>query len=107
MLPFATGDDDASNFVLFSLIKKGKYSFPDDVWADISREAKEFIAELLNTNPELRPKAVKALENKWLATKSKVDVLPNVRKNFDAKKTFKKAINAVRASLITPSANTE
>jgi calcium/calmodulin-dependent protein kinase I len=99
MLPFQSDEDDVSNFVLFSSIKKGKYSFPDEWWSDISNDAKDFIAALLNIDPEKRPTAAAALEHRWLTTESGVDVLPNVRKNFSGKKTFKRAVTAVRATL--------
>lgn len=98
-MPFVSSEDDLSNFVLFSIIKKGKYSFPEEYWTEISKEAKDFIAALLLVNQDLRLTTAGALSHPWMSTESNVDVLPNVRKNFDAKKTFKKAIQAVRGSL--------
>ena len=99
MMPFISAEDDVSNFILFSLIKKGKYSFPEDYWSGISKDAKQFISELLVVDPEQRLTTSGTLDHAWMSTSSNFDVLPNVRKNFNAKKTFKKAINAVRGTI--------
>jgi calcium/calmodulin-dependent protein kinase I len=48
-------------------------------------------------NPDKRMIAKEALEHPWMATTQTVDLLPNVRKNFNAKMTLKKAILAVAA----------
>ena len=96
-MPFFSCDEDTSNFILYQNIMKGRYSFPDEYWAQISQQAKDFIAKLLVTNPNKRITASEALTHPWLETQSKFDVLPNVRKNFNPKRTFKKAVLAVQS----------
>jgi serine/threonine protein kinase len=59
--------------------------------------AKDFVTKLLLVNPEQRMTAKVALTHPWLKTQVKVDLLPNVKKNFNARKTFKKAVLAVTA----------
>lgn len=39
--------------------------------------------------------ASQALAHPWINTTASVDLLPSVRKNFDAKKTFRKAALAI------------
>ena len=41
--------------------------------------------------------AKEALKHEWLNTEKDVNLLPNVRKNFNAKRTFKKAVLAAMA----------
>lgn len=46
--------------------------------------------------------AQQALQHAWLSPKVEVpqnDLLPNVRKNFNARRTFKKAVDMVRLSV--------
>jgi calcium/calmodulin-dependent protein kinase I len=94
--PFFSDDDDTSNFMLYQNIMKGKYNFPKEYWSEVSHLAKDFISRLLVVDPSKRMTAAEALKHPWLQTTSKVDVLPNVRKNFNAKKTFKKAVLAIQ-----------
>ena len=48
-------------------ILKGTFRFePEDIWATVSNEAKEFIRSLLVLDPMLRPTAKQAKESKWL-----------------------------------------
>jgi len=62
-------------------IVAGDYSFePVGYWENVSETAKDFIKRCLTINPAKRPTAQDMLEHKWL-------LLPQVRKNFDAKKT--------------------
>ena len=70
------------------------YDYNDD-WALISDAAKDFIDNLLKLLPDKRMTAKVALEHPWLSTKSDVNLLPQVRKNFKAKQTLKKAVLAV------------
>jgi serine/threonine protein kinase len=95
-MPFFSDDDDTSNFMLYQNIMKGRYDFPNEYWGEISHLAKDFITRLLVVDPSKRMTAAEALRHPWLQTTSKVDVLPNVRKNFNAKKTFKKAVLAIQ-----------
>ncbi|KAJ3320842.1 hypothetical protein HDU76_000216 [Blyttiomyces sp. JEL0837] len=92
-------------------ILHGKYAFePGEFWFEISLEAKDFIKHLILVDPTKRMTAKEALKHPWLAVmtvpdessglpvrRATVDLLPNVRKQFNAKKTFRKAVDAVRA----------
>ena len=51
---------------LFQLIVDGDYSFPP-VWESVSKEAVDFIKQLLTVDPKERPSAEKALAHPWLA----------------------------------------
>lgn len=96
-MPFFSSEDDTSNFILYQNIMKGKYEYPEEYWGEISHQAKDFISRLLVVNPNKRMTAHEALSHPWLETTSTVDVLPNVRKNFNPKRTFKKAVLAVQS----------
>ena len=48
-------------------ILKGHFEFvPTDIWANVSKEAKEFIRQLLVTDPNARPTAQECQESDWL-----------------------------------------
>lgn len=74
----------------------GDYKFePVEYWENVSDTAKEFIKCCLTINPVKRPTAQEMLAHKWLSSEHYVtdstgaatDLLPQVKKNFDAKKT--------------------
>ena len=78
----------------------GDYKFePAEYWENVSETAKDFIKCCLTINPAKRPSAQDMLEHKWLSSKlphfvtdstgGATDLLPQVKKNFDAKKTCK------------------
>ena len=92
--PFWGGEAN-SNTVLYQAIVSGKYEFEPEWWDLVSSEAKDFISKLLMVNPDKRMTAKEARQHPWMSTRNAVDLLPNVRKNFNAKLTFKKAILAV------------
>lgn len=91
-------------------ICNAEYAFePAEFWVGVSDTARDFVRRCLTIDPAKRMTAVEALSHPWLvalstqqtfATSSmdQRDLLPEIRKQFDAKKTFKKAINAVRAA---------
>jgi serine/threonine protein kinase len=87
--PFWGGEDNNTAFLYESIIK-GQYEFEPEYWDVISKEAKDFISRLLVVVPEKRMTCDDALKHEWLNIKTGVDLLPNVRKNFNAKKTLKK-----------------
>lgn len=82
-------------------IMEGDYAFePEEYWEDISEHAKDFINQCLTVNPADRLASAKAAQHRFLTQefdKAKADLLPAVRKNFNAKKTFNAAITAVKA----------
>jgi calcium/calmodulin-dependent protein kinase I len=84
----------------------GDYKFePAEYWENVSQTAREFIQCCLTINPAKRPTAQEILDHKWLSSEHYVtdhtgaaaDLLPQVKKNFDAKKTFRKAVFTMMA----------
>ena len=79
------------------------YSFePAVYWQGVSQEARDFVNKLLTINPADRLTASQALEHPWLTTNAareggeQRDLLPDIKSAFNAKKTFKKAVNGIR-----------
>jgi calcium/calmodulin-dependent protein kinase I len=79
-------------------ILAGDYKFePAEYWENVSETAKEFIRCCLTLDPVKRPTAKDMLDHKWLSnahhaavsTSAAPDLLPQVKKNFDAKRTCK------------------
>ncbi|CAI2174692.1 5568_t:CDS:2 [Funneliformis geosporum] len=87
------GDDQAA---LFESIMSGIYDYDEDYWSEISMKATDFIDKMLTFDPSKRVTAHEALNDEWFKSATDVDILENVRKNFSAKETFRKAINLVQ-----------
>ena len=74
----------------------------------MSDTAKSFVTECLTIDPASRPTAAEALRHKWLAseqphfvqspTGGPTNLLPQIQKAFDAKKTFRKAVFSMIAT---------
>ncbi|CDS12016.1 hypothetical protein LRAMOSA04212 [Lichtheimia ramosa] len=88
-------------------IMHADYTFDEQYWSTISDEAKDFVSRCLTIDPAKRMTAREALEHPWLTAEhtqptSPVDeardLLPNVRGNFNARRTFKRAVDMVRLS---------
>ncbi|KAF9974109.1 hypothetical protein BGZ73_002607 [Actinomortierella ambigua] len=79
-------------------IARGHVVFHERYWRDVSVEARDFIKCLLQVDPAKRLTATEALKHVWITTETgrDVDLLDNV-KEFNAKRTFKKAVRAVAA----------
>jgi calcium/calmodulin-dependent protein kinase I len=84
-------------------IVNADYSFtPEIYWEGVSHDAKDFINKLLVTDPKARLTAEQALRHPWLATHAaeehgaQKDLLPGMKTAFNAKKTFRKAVNGIR-----------
>ncbi|KAJ7443901.1 CAMK/CAMK1 protein kinase [Mycena galericulata] len=89
----------------------GDYKFePAEYWANVSDTARDFVTKCLTIDPERRPTAKEALEHKWLASTTPhfvpdpsspsggpTDLLPHVKKAFDAKRQWKKAAFSIKA----------
>ncbi|KAK3847158.1 MAG: kinase-like domain-containing protein, partial [Linnemannia gamsii] len=98
------GDDQQA---LFENIISGQYQFEEEYWRDISPLAKNFINTLLIRPAESRSTATQALAHPWFramldqdlsapaSPQESVNLLPAVRKNFNARAVFKKAVRAV------------
>ncbi|KAG9296281.1 hypothetical protein G9A89_014873 [Geosiphon pyriformis] len=71
--------------------------FHDKFWRNVSNDAKEFILLLLNMDPKKRPTAEEALKHKWFTGGAAMDV-DLLEGSFSAKRTFRRAIDAVQAA---------
>lgn len=91
-------------------IMRGDYKFePVAYWANVSETARDFVRTCLTIDPNRRPTAEHLLKHKWLAdatphfvadpegTGQPVDLLPHIQKQFDAKRTFRRAVHTVTA----------
>eukprot|EP00842_Homolaphlyctis_polyrhiza_P001268 jgi/Hompol1/2141/HPOL_005870-RA len=87
--PFWGGESNSTT-VLYQAIVNGDYQFDEDYWSNISSEAKDFISKLLVVDQSKRMSAQAALAHPWIKNQRNTDILPNIRKNFNAKMTFKK-----------------
>ena len=80
-------------------IIKGEYKFePKEYWDAVSDVAKDFVKRCLTVDPSSRITAKEALKHPWLegvADKDE-DLLPNVRKAFNARKSFRAAVRSVQ-----------
>ncbi|RHZ87408.1 hypothetical protein Glove_35g23 [Diversispora epigaea] len=96
--------DHESNLDETNAILRGDYKFePVEHWAGITDTAKDFISKLLNIDPDTRMSAHVALKHSWLNDPlpspmdgPNPDLLNSVRHNFNARRTFKKAVDAVK-----------
>lgn len=86
------------------------YSFtPIDYWRHVSLDARKFIQRCLTIDPTQRITAHQALSHPWIrgeeeeedqsggAKRNKTDLLPTVKKNFNARRTLHAAIDTIRA----------
>lgn len=97
--------DADSNLEEMQAILKANYSFtPEDYWRGVSQEARNFIDRCLTIEPERRMTAHEALQHPWISppyddirTGSGADLLPTIKKNFNARRTLHRAIDTVRA----------
>ncbi|KAL7418459.1 Calcium/calmodulin-dependent protein kinase type I [Cryptotrichosporon argae] len=101
--------DRDSQFDEMQAICAGDYKFePAEYWSGVSQTAREFVRACLTIDPTNRPTAAQLLAHPWLhptadkgvtdaATGSTVNLLPNVKAAFDAKKTFRKAVLGMMA----------
>ncbi|KAJ3415986.1 hypothetical protein HDV05_003583 [Chytridiales sp. JEL 0842] len=93
-------------------ILTANYKFePAEYWSEVSPVAKDFISKLLLIDPAKRLTARQALAHEWMTFAPLVnddgtsaptriptiDLLPTVKPRFSAKRTFKKAVGAVKA----------
>ncbi|KAF3923284.1 hypothetical protein ABW21_db0202128 [Orbilia brochopaga] len=93
--------DRDSNLEEMQAILKADYKFePAQYWQDISENAKDFIRRCLTIDPKARPTAHAALEHPFIIEEQpeqEADLLPTVRKNFNARRTLHAAIDTIRA----------
>ncbi|KAK4553439.1 Calcium/calmodulin-dependent protein kinase type I [Recurvomyces mirabilis] len=94
--------DRDSNLEEMQAILAADYSFtPLEYWRNVSLTARQFIKRCLTIDPMARITAHEALSHEWIAGPSsgrgEEDLLPTVKKNFNARRTLHKAIDTVRA----------
>lgn len=111
--PFDVSDD----YMDYSAILSGSYSFvPEYTWNGVSETAKDFIRRLIVVEPSSRLTAKEAYNHPWLVefrkssspaeldealnkvsiSEEPKNLLPGIRENFNARKTFRKAVGLVR-----------
>jgi calcium/calmodulin-dependent protein kinase I len=94
--------DRDSDFEEMQAILNADYSFqPADYWRGVSNHAKDFIRRCLTIDPNRRMTAHEALSHPFVAGAPDGDkgqnLLPTVKKNFNARRTLHAAIDTVRA----------
>jgi calcium/calmodulin-dependent protein kinase I len=101
--------DRDSNLEEMQAILVADYSFtPIEYWRGVSNTARDFIRRCLTTDPHSRMTAHEALNHPWIKEEEepkeekkegseKVDLLPTVRKNFNARVKLHAAIDTIRA----------
>lgn len=93
--------DRESSIEEMQAIMNADYKFePAEYWEGVSDTAKDFINKCLTIDPDRRMTAQQALEHPFLAvstpSSANSDLLPNIQKNFNARRTFRKAVDAVK-----------
>jgi len=96
--------DRDSNLEEMQAILVADYSFtPIEYWRGVSASARDFIKRCLTIDPKARLTADEALQHPFVAgevtddVKPRSDLLPVVKKNFNARRTLHAAIDTVRA----------
>jgi serine/threonine protein kinase len=94
--------DRDSNLEEMQAILIADYSFtPLEYWRGVSLSAREFIRRCLTIDPAARMTAHEALSHPWIAdtttSENNEDLLPVVKKNFNARRTLHAAIDTIRA----------
>ncbi|KAK8175058.1 Ca/Cm-dependent protein kinase B [Phyllosticta citrichinensis] len=100
--------DRDSNLEEMQAILVADYSFtPLEYWRGVSSTARDFIRRCLTVDPLRRMSSHDALSHPWIADPStnsvataaggKEDLLPTVKKNFNARRTLHAAIDTIRA----------
>ncbi|RMZ88753.1 hypothetical protein DV736_g4016, partial [Chaetothyriales sp. CBS 134916] len=99
--------DRDSNLEEMQAILAADYSFtPIEYWRNVSDTARDFIRRCLTIDPRARMTAHTALQHPWIRPTDPIspetpvggqDLLPTVKKNFNARRTLHKAIDTVRA----------
>ncbi|KAF2281206.1 calmodulin dependent protein kinase [Westerdykella ornata] len=77
--------------------KNGRVIFHERYWKDVSKDAKEFITQLLQPDPSKRPTSEAALQHVWLTGKTASDhnLLPEIRA-YVAKARLRRGIELVK-----------
>lgn len=79
---------DESDAVLFELIMKGRFSFDERYWKDITDGAKDLIRNMLKVDPVKRYDTYQVLEHPWISGKTK---LPSINLSTSVSMNLKKS----------------
>jgi len=112
--PFGGCGGPESLFVIRDNILRGNFKFePEEIWSNISQNAKDFIMSLLVIDPNKRPTAREAQMSPWFKqrsiqdsmTKEKIKLNPNVIKamtNFSKQNSLKRILNEALSFSLVP-----
>ncbi|KAI9823281.1 MAG: hypothetical protein M1832_002505 [Thelocarpon impressellum] len=93
--------DRDSNLEEMQAILVADYSFaPAEYWRGVSEQARLFIRQCLTIDPSERMTAHEALSHAFVAEEpqgKEADLLPVIKKNFNARRTLHAAIDTIRA----------
>lgn len=101
--------DRDTNLEEMQAILVADYSFvPLEYWQHVSDSARKFIQRCLTIDPTARITSHQALSHPWITgeeedetdtgvKRTKTDLLPTVKKNFNARRTLHAAIDTIRA----------
>ena len=94
--------DRDSNLEEMQAILVADYSFtPLEYWRGVSLSAREFIKRCLTVDPNARMTSHEALSHPFVAERGEggdnADLLPVIKKNFNARRTLHAAIDTIRA----------
>jgi len=75
---------------------------PEELWYNVTDTCRDFINRCLTVDPVARITAHEALSHPWITgdgvdASSKTDLLPGIKKNFNARRTLHAAIDTIRA----------
>ncbi|EJP70878.1 Calcium/calmodulin-dependent protein kinase type I [Beauveria bassiana] len=95
--------DRDTDFEEMQAILKADYAFaPVEYWRGVSSHAKDFVRRCLTIDPARRITAHEALQHPFVTSDAPSDgagenLLPTIKKNFNARRTLHAAIDTVRA----------
>mmetsp|Transcript_3121 Transcript_3121/g.4693 ORF Transcript_3121/g.4693 Transcript_3121/m.4693 type:complete len:717 (+) Transcript_3121:227-2377(+) len=90
---------------MFRKIRAGDFVFYEDMWADISVNARKLVLSMMQVDPKARVSAEEALQSDWINTDDSVlrrSVLDKSLReivSFNARRKLKGAMNAVRYAI--------
>jgi len=75
---------------------------PEELWYNVTDSCRDFINRCLTVDPVARITAHEALSHPWITGEgvdpsSRTDLLPGIKKNFNARRTLHAAIDTIRA----------
>ncbi len=88
---------------LFDQIISGKYDFPSPYWDHISKEAKDLIVKLLETNAEKRYTPEQVLQHPWIKLQATPEsniptVITQMKKYNESRKKFNATLDVILAA---------